>query len=208
LLEGVVAHFECSTEAQYDGGDHLIILGRVRRFSHFEGGCLLFAQGRYGVVEDHPEMKRAQQATPRQPGDILGDSATLRLLFNALHYTYAEFERSRLADGLTIAQIRALNGLYETPGIGAAELANRMYLGQRDTEDALGDLVDSGDVLQTGDSFELTPSGRERREAIRRRIREFEKAFLADIPESEIAIGRRFLERLIAKHGASNPLSG
>src|SRR5262245_40101805 len=57
LLEGVVAHLECSTEAQYDGGDHLIIVGRVRNFLQFEGAGLLFAEGRYGIAEDHPNAR-------------------------------------------------------------------------------------------------------------------------------------------------------
>jgi hypothetical protein len=47
--------------------------------------------------------------------------------------------------------------------------------------------------------LDLTPPGRARREAIRRKIREFEKLFLADIPESEIAIGRHFLSGILSR---------
>jgi flavin reductase (DIM6/NTAB) family NADH-FMN oxidoreductase RutF/DNA-binding MarR family transcriptional regulator len=200
LLEGVVAHFECSTEAQYDGGDHMIIIGRVRRFSQFEGAGLLFAQGRYGIAEDHPDVRRRRQAASNQPGDIMRDSPTMRLLFYALHYMHAEFEQSHLAEALTIPQIRVLNGLYDEPRLTVEQLSERMYLGQRDAEDAIGELVESGNVLRVaGGLLELTPTGRARREAISRRIGEFEQAFLVDIPESEIAAGRRFLERVIAK---------
>ena len=200
LLEGVVAHLECSTETRYDGGDHLILVGRVRRYSHYEGAGLLFAQGRYGIAEDHPDLKRERRTSANQPGDIMHDSPTLRLLFYALHYMHAEFEESHLAGGLTIAQIRVLNGLYDNPGLTLEQLAERMYLGQRDAEDAVGELVEAGHVLRDeGGLLELTAPGRARREAIRRRIREFEQAFLADIPQSELAAGRRFLERLIAK---------
>jgi flavin reductase (DIM6/NTAB) family NADH-FMN oxidoreductase RutF/DNA-binding MarR family transcriptional regulator len=208
LLEGVVAHFECSTEAQYDGGDHMIIVGRVRRFSQFEGGGLLFAQGRYGIAEDHPDVRRERQTTASEPGEVTHDSPMVRLLFHALHYMYAEFEQSRLAEGLTIAQIRVLNGLYDNPGLSLEQLSERMYLGPRDAEDALCELVESGNVVRAeGGFFTLTPIGRERREAIRRRVREFETVFFADIPESEIAAGRRFLERLIAKRSVATTSS-
>jgi flavin reductase (DIM6/NTAB) family NADH-FMN oxidoreductase RutF len=33
LIQGALAHFECSPYAHYDGGDHVILLGRVLRFS-------------------------------------------------------------------------------------------------------------------------------------------------------------------------------
>ena len=33
LLAGALAHFECAPYAQYDGGDHVIFVGRVVRFS-------------------------------------------------------------------------------------------------------------------------------------------------------------------------------
>ena len=207
LLDGVVAHFECSTEAQYDGGDHTIVIGRVRRFSYFDGPVLVFAQGRYGVAEDHPNLRRERTPTANEPGDVMQDSPTLRLLFHALHFMHAEFEQSRLGEGLTIPQIRVLNGLYDKPGLSVQQLSERMYLGPRDAEDAVGELIECGDVVRVeGGLLDLTPAGRVRRETIRRKIREFEKLFLADIPESEIAIGRRFLERLIAKRSVAPSL--
>ena len=33
LIEGCCAWFECTSEAQYPGGDHLILVGRIERFS-------------------------------------------------------------------------------------------------------------------------------------------------------------------------------
>ena len=44
-------------ETAHEGGDHLILLGRVVRFAQFEAEALLFAQGRYGVAEDHPDFR-------------------------------------------------------------------------------------------------------------------------------------------------------
>lgn len=50
LIDGALAHFQCSTEHLYDGGDHVIIVGRVLAFDRREDTPppLLFAQGRYG----------------------------------------------------------------------------------------------------------------------------------------------------------------
>jgi flavin reductase (DIM6/NTAB) family NADH-FMN oxidoreductase RutF len=38
LIEGCTAWFECSHEAHYPGGDHLVFLGRVQRFARGENG--------------------------------------------------------------------------------------------------------------------------------------------------------------------------
>lgn len=48
LIEGCSAWFECSNEAQYPGGDHLILVGRVHRFSRGNADePLIFHGGRY-----------------------------------------------------------------------------------------------------------------------------------------------------------------
>jgi flavin reductase (DIM6/NTAB) family NADH-FMN oxidoreductase RutF len=52
-----LAVFECETYARYDGGDHVIVVGRVVRFSHHgsaasEDKPLLFYRGRYTAMGD------------------------------------------------------------------------------------------------------------------------------------------------------------
>lgn len=45
LIGGCVGYFECRVEARYPGGDHDIIVGRVRRLFNVGGTPLLFHQG-------------------------------------------------------------------------------------------------------------------------------------------------------------------
>ena len=54
LLDGCLAHFECETYSQVEGGDHTILIGLVRRASRFEREPLLFVQGQYSVADFHP----------------------------------------------------------------------------------------------------------------------------------------------------------
>ncbi|BAL24182.1 flavin reductase family protein [Azoarcus sp. KH32C] len=56
VLDGCAAAFQCSTEFRYDGGDHLILVGRVQRFTTRERPPLLFYRGRYAT----PETEAAQ----------------------------------------------------------------------------------------------------------------------------------------------------
>ncbi len=47
-LPHVLARFDCSHHAAHDGGDHMIIVGRVLRATIGEGHPLAFSQGHFG----------------------------------------------------------------------------------------------------------------------------------------------------------------
>lgn len=48
VLPDALARFDCRQHATHDGGDHLIILGRVTRLALRDGAPLVFSQGAYG----------------------------------------------------------------------------------------------------------------------------------------------------------------
>jgi flavin reductase (DIM6/NTAB) family NADH-FMN oxidoreductase RutF len=56
LLHGAIAHFECEPYAHHDGGDHVIFIGRVLRFSsNPDGEPLVFFRGKYHSVSSGDE---------------------------------------------------------------------------------------------------------------------------------------------------------
>jgi flavin reductase (DIM6/NTAB) family NADH-FMN oxidoreductase RutF len=53
VLSGCLASLDCETEAIHDGGDHVIIVGRVKRLASVaEGKPLLYFMGNYAGVEE------------------------------------------------------------------------------------------------------------------------------------------------------------
>ncbi len=52
ILSGCAAVFECRLEAVHDGGDHTIVVGRVRRARSQPGATLIFSHGQFGIAED------------------------------------------------------------------------------------------------------------------------------------------------------------
>lgn len=54
LLPGCCGHFECRNEAHHPGGDHIIFVGLVERFTRHDRTPLLFHGGRYCTVADLP----------------------------------------------------------------------------------------------------------------------------------------------------------
>ena len=49
LLPDVAACFQCRTEFRYEGGDHMIFVGRVEAFAHSDRTPLVFCRGAYAA---------------------------------------------------------------------------------------------------------------------------------------------------------------
>lgn len=52
LLKGALANLECSLRYSYDGGDHTIYVGEVKRIHLADGQPLLHFRGEYKRIED------------------------------------------------------------------------------------------------------------------------------------------------------------
>jgi flavin reductase (DIM6/NTAB) family NADH-FMN oxidoreductase RutF len=50
LIEGCLATFDCTLETRYEGGDHLILIGRVHQASMQEGQPLVYFSSRYAQL--------------------------------------------------------------------------------------------------------------------------------------------------------------
>jgi flavin reductase (DIM6/NTAB) family NADH-FMN oxidoreductase RutF len=51
LLDGALAHIECERFAEYPGGDHTIVLGRVTGGTTADGRPLLYYRGGYAALD-------------------------------------------------------------------------------------------------------------------------------------------------------------
>jgi flavin reductase (DIM6/NTAB) family NADH-FMN oxidoreductase RutF len=49
-IQGALSVFECTNEALHDGGDHVIVVGRVNAFRCQDGVPLTFFRGKYGTI--------------------------------------------------------------------------------------------------------------------------------------------------------------
>ncbi|UEM22765.1 flavin reductase family protein [Skermanella mucosa] len=53
ILKGCLASLDCTTESVHDGGDHVILVGRVKRLSSLpDGKPLLYYKGDYARLEE------------------------------------------------------------------------------------------------------------------------------------------------------------
>ncbi len=195
LLEHSIAHLECSLETVHEGGDHLILVGRVKHYARFEGAPLLFTQGQYGVSQNHPYLGGPVNSSASSVSQGK-DDLFLTLLKSTSQHMSTLFEGHRQALGLTMASGRILKRLSESPCL-LEELEHDTYLGRNSTEDGLAELIADGYVLRNSPGLlELTVDGRLKYQALLQRAEGFSAEKLGSISDSDLATARRVLLQL------------
>jgi DNA-binding MarR family transcriptional regulator len=88
--------------------------------------------------------------------------------------------------------------LYKTGGLSAEAIARKNYLGRRDTDDTLADLIGRGVVqkLPNGD-FDLTGAGMQLRESIGKRWKDFQDSETAGLSQADIRVAKDVLGKLL-----------
>lgn len=121
LLEDCTACFECETKHRYDGGDHVIFVGEVKRFKHVAGPPLVFHGGTF--AEARLLTGEAIDAEVDEASGRFGPDFLCYLLARAHFQTYrplaAEFDRV----GITETEYFVLSMLCIRDGLSYSYLA-------------------------------------------------------------------------------------
>lgn len=202
VIDGAAAVFECSTEQIYDGGDHIILIGRVHNYARYTGKVLLYSQGQYGIAEDHPDLKKepVTDARPAARTFADGELPLSTLLYFAHHYSSAAFERHRREEGISLAQSRVISAINDAGRPSFEDLVGKVYLSEMATEDAVADLIERSCLERDiSGRLSLTEGGNRLLVAIRSRVAEYEAEQFSEASPHEIAITRKVLSNFIRK---------
>lgn len=196
LLPDLSAAFECRRVASHEGGDHIILVGEVERFARFERPGLVFAEGRYGLVADHPmQQPAAARDAAREPHPY--DDFLIPLLFRAYEALFAAFSVELEAAGTSGPEMRILAVLSIRPGADFDRLTRSAYLGEQTTEAALARLIGAGHVAgnrRTG--LMLTEAGASRLAGLIRLAERFEAGRMGEFGPGEVDRLKAMLRRL------------
>jgi flavin reductase (DIM6/NTAB) family NADH-FMN oxidoreductase RutF/DNA-binding MarR family transcriptional regulator len=192
LLNGVAAQLVCKREIEHDGGDHIILIGRVEQYNRFEQEPLVFAKGRYALAVDRPE---SGPPTSSDSGDP--ESTLLQYLLRAYEGISEEFQFYRQQEGLTVNQSRVLALLTRQPAETLTDIMRGALVGQRAAEDSIASLLDRGlarTVARGG--YEITDAGRDVSARVRSKLLEVETDVASRVPGLDLAATRRWLTAL------------
>lgn len=205
LLTGAAAAIECRCAQHHDGGDHLIMLGSVQRFSLCEREVLLFVQGRYGVARDHPARAARIPHLAADQGNAGPINELMPgLLYRAYGALSTDIEKVQRAEGFTHAEGRILGAIATYPGRTLESLLPELYLATSVAEDGVVKLAAEDLVnIDAGDAMALTEEGQRRLKKLIDATIEQEAEKLEGITPQELDTTRRVLRHLIRGAGRS-----
>lgn len=190
MIDGALAQFECHVDAMHEGGDHIIMVGRVVHARRYRTDPLMFLQGRYVVHSEHPDANPAPQTNSDIKTSTAAQQETrlIQRIFDAHNALSRKFEEHRVAEDMTMAVARTLTTLSPDQPMANDALERKTYLGARVTQETLQALSAEGSVTQdsTG-NWILTERGVKRRDAIYNRWLKFQDEQLHHIQQSDIA---------------------
>lgn len=111
LIDGCAARFECRTAFKYEGGDHVIFVGEVTGFDHYDRPPLVFHGGRYGRVVKPAGTPPAGQ--DRTTAENFREGFLGYLLAKAHRQLFQSLHRAIQARGLDEAEFLLLSALGE-----------------------------------------------------------------------------------------------
>lgn len=145
LLAGVAATLECARDQLIDGGDHIILIGRVEKLAVSGKRALVYSQGSYATAEPLP-MTLPPRSEDRAPGAAATADFAQSHLDYLLHRAAFDFREALEADPnlrrlpLGAGRLLAILGDRAAPP-SLAELAAVTLAPEDETKANLTDLV-------------------------------------------------------------------
>lgn len=202
VLDKVSAVFECRRTEVHEGGDHLILLGQVERYTRYDRQPLLFAKGRYAVAADHPDTQVFAAPYSGHAQVALDEQILSILMVRAYGAIAANLEKERRAAGLglSLMQARLLKAIHSHPDSTLEELLPELFLDFNSSQQAMETLVSLElIVLDANGKVQLTPKGEQQILAIIEHTRAGEEKFFRRVSKEDLATVQLVLRTIIAE---------
>lgn len=148
LLPECSARFQCRTAFRYEGGDHMIFVGQVETFDHWERAPLVFHRGGYAVAV-RPDRTTASPVA--EPDSSFSQDFLIYLLGRAHHQLFLQLKRELERHALTEEGWFVLSLLGVSNNRTLDELQRLLaYTGKEVSYDLVAGLAAAGFVLLDG----------------------------------------------------------
>jgi len=145
LLEGCSARFQCRTAIKYEGGDHVVFIGEVEAFDHFDRPPLVFHGGSYAAAVAKPRPAPVPATEGGDPDSSFSEDFLIFLVARAHFQLFLGTQRDLERHGLSEWQWFVLSILGVRDNRTVAELDRILWrTGTRVTYELVASLVAGG----------------------------------------------------------------
>lgn len=206
VFDTYAAVFQCRTRYQYEGGDHIILVGEVVAYERRDEAPLLFHGGRYAEHRPRPPAGQADTV------DLESGEFTDDFLFYLIARAY--FQTSRPARGkmeqlgLDQQQHAVLVTLSMRKSATAAEIGRLLeHSDHAPRPETLAKMIATGLLIDSDGAVALSGQGRAKLIEVLAVSQAFEADIADQMSRGELAEVRRLLRRIIDLTGSGVPIA-
>lgn len=194
LISSAIAHIECKHYAQYEGGDHIIILGEITRHQRFDGKPLVFSQGQFCESKElsftSSDAKSSNFSTVKD--EYLHILPLLRAAESNISNLLAKYREDL---NLNPISARVLT-LLSTGGKTKENLDELVSADPASIKDQINDLLNNKLIKNSQDLYFITEEGTERRIKLLKHAEEIYSSELKNFSLEQIDTFKKILNHL------------
>lgn len=199
LIEDVSAQFECELVEEIDGGDHIILLGKVLSFNDLGRVPLVYHQGAYSSLFPHPSLRK-KCPDNRAPCVEINEklsSNVYYLLMQAVRNYQNDYYPKQVASGLRSSEARILLVLSAGLANCKSQLVKEASIPLREIDQAIEILQRKSFLTVDCEQLALTEKGVEQAMSLFDIAEEHQAEVLARYQPEEVALFKKMLKEMI-----------
>lgn len=195
LFEGCGAQFQCKTWNVYEGGDHLIIVGEVEKYTHNDSlSPLVFSRGGYAATTPHQGTNKDDNS---KAGSEFLDDYLLYLLHSTVSKCQQDLYPKFLYDcNVTPEKWRILTVLSELTPMSVDAVSKQVVQPIGELTNSLQLLNEQDLVCCIGENVSLTVKGSELQNELFTIAKQHESTLLGKLNKEEVGVLKRALKSI------------
>lgn len=206
VLPEYAALFRCETQYQYEGGDHVIFVGKVVEFETHNYPVLVFHAGNYADAKVKPKEPETMVPDVDIDAGQYTEDFLLYLISRAHFQSSYPTRKACYAIGMSESEYFCLSLLAMSSALTPAEIVTRLeHTGHHPDEDIFARLHRKGWVLEENNSISISAEGRKIFIKLLAQSKALEEQITKHFTNDEIDGTKAFLKKLITVTGTDIP---
>lgn len=200
ILDHYAAQFECKTWAVYEGGDHMILVGEVKKYrSNDSAEPLVFSRGSYAVAAQHPEMvKSSTQDSNDNDADFVNDYLLYLLREAYQRFSTHLYPKLNKQCNVTPEEWRILARMVNASSIEISKLTNMVMQPDLNLRETADRMVTKGLIeYQDKNTLKVTVNGQTIAKEMKEIALREEKTLLDELDSSQAKLLKDTLKSII-----------